>query len=190
MSKIEEKYWYLISHTVYAAMFGYLGKKSIVYKPIEIVGHRSIYIENDVYIAQYAWLMGSGNKERNLYIKAGTTIGHYAHIVARRSIVIEENVLIADHVFISDCTHRYEDIERPIKKQKVRIIKDVCVGEGSWIGENVCICGASIGRHSVIGANSVVTRDIPDYCVAVGSPANVVRRYDFGNNEWVSVKKH
>ncbi len=65
--------------------------------------------------------------------------------------------------------------------------RDVVIGNGSWIGEHVCIIGASIGRHCVIGANSVVTRDIPDYSVAVGSPAIVIKKYDFNLNKWIKV---
>ena len=60
------------------------------------------------------------------------------------------------------------------------------IGDDSWIGENVCIIGASIGRHCVIGANAVVTKEIPDYCVAVGNPARVIKRYDFEQKDWVS----
>lgn len=55
------------------------------------------------------------------------------------------------------------------------------IGEGSWIGENVCIIGAHIGRHCVIGANSIVTKNIPDYSIAVGTPA---KDYDFEKKEW------
>lgn len=60
------------------------------------------------------------------------------------------------------------------------------IGEGSWIGENVCVIGASVGRHCVIGANAVVTKDIPDYSVAVGAPARVIKKYNFNRGAWVS----
>ena len=120
-------------------------------------------------------------------IQSGTTIGHFAHIIALHSMTIEKNVLIGDKVFISDCTHSYEDINKPVLKQDVKEISPVVIGEGSWIGENVCICGASVGKHCVIGANSVVTSDVPDYCVAVGSPARVVKKFDFTSNEWKKV---
>ena len=63
-------------------------------------------------------------------------------------------------------------------------MSEVTIGEDSWIGENVCICGASIGKHCVIGANSVVTKDIPDYCVAAGIPAKVIKKYNFEKNSW------
>ena len=80
--------------------------------------------------------------------------------------------------------HEYKNINLPAKNQGIRIVKKVIIGEGSWLGENVCVCGASIGKHCVIGANSVVTTDIPDYSVAVGSPAKVVKQFDFGEGIW------
>ena len=101
--------------------------------------------------------------------------------------MIEESVLTADRVYISDNIHGYEDVSIPIKNQPIVQKGTVTIGSGSWIGENVSILGASIGKHCVIGANSVVTRNIPDYSVAIGSPARVIKRYDMDNNNWIIV---
>lgn len=188
MTQIIEKFWYLLSQTIYAASFAKVGKRSLIFKPLQIDGRRSIYIDDDVYISQNAWLIGNKDKEVTLHISPKTTIGHYVHIVAMKSVIIEESVLIADKVFISDCTHNYENIEVPVKEQGIKQLSQVTIGEGSWLGENVCVLGASIGKHCVIGSNSVVISDIPDYCVAVGSPAKVVKKYDIVKNEWSKVK--
>jgi len=83
--------------------------------------------------------------------------------------------------------HEYKDITIPIKEQPIINAGKVIIGEHSWIGENVCIIGAKIGKHCVIGANSVVTKDIPDYSVAVGVPAKVIKKYSFEKNEWEKV---
>ena len=187
MNKITLKWWYLITQTVYKRGFHRIGAKSVIYKPLQIDSANSIYIGDGVYIAAGSWLMGETKEGLTCSIKDSTTIGHFAHIIAKHSVTIENDVLIADKVFISDCTHGYEDINAPVIKQDIKLLSPVVIGEGSWLGENVCVCGASIGKHCVIGANSVVTTDIPDYCVAVGSPARVVKRYDFEKNEWVKV---
>jgi acetyltransferase-like isoleucine patch superfamily enzyme len=68
--------------------------------------------------------------------------------------------------------------------QPVTFTRKVEIGSGSWIGENACIIGAKVGENSVIGANSVVTKDIPDYCVAVGIPARVIRKYNREKKVW------
>lgn len=184
---VKEKIWYFITQTVYSFFWGAIGKRSLIIKPLQVDGCKSIYIDNDVLIAQNAWLMGNNQKTKTLHIMSGTTIGHFAHIIALYDVTIGEDVLIADKVFISDCTHEYEDVSIPIKNQPVNKISPVEIGAGSWIGENVCILGASVGIHCIIGANSVVTSDIPNYSIAVGCPAKVVKKYDFEKKEWIKI---
>lgn len=111
-------------------------------------------------------------------------IGHYNEIYSTKSIIIEDNVLTADRVYITDNLHGYEDISEPILRQCINQIGNVRIGEGSWLGIGVCVIGAKIGKHCVIGSNAVVTKDIPDYSVAVGIPAKVIKRFDVESNEW------
>ena len=185
MKRLDRKFWYIVTQLFLKKQFADIKKGSVIYRPLQLDCVSSIHIDESVYIAEGAWLMGNSEKNATIYIGSGTTIGHYAHLIGIHSVTIEAKVLIADRVFISDCTHRYDDISNPVIKQDIKELSPVIIGEGSWIGENVCICGASIGKHCVVGANSVVTTNIPDYCVAVGSPARVVKKYDFDRNEWV-----
>ena len=187
MKRIRIKIWLLIMRTVYKFAFHEIGKKSLIYRPLQLDKTKSISIGNNVFVAEGAWLMGGDENVITLRIEDGTAIGHFSHIIGLSSLTIEKNVLIADKVFVSDSTHNYEDINSPILYQGVRSLSPVVIGEGSWICENVCICGASIGKHCVIGANSVVTHDIPDYCIAVGSPAKIIKKYDFELNEWKQI---
>ena len=67
--------------------------------------------------------------------------------------------------------------------------QEVSIGGGSYIGINAVIVGnVKIGNHCVIGANSVVTKDVPDYCVAVGSPAKILKRYNFETQLWEPIR--
>lgn len=163
-----------------------IARSAIINKPIKIDNPHAIYIGDRTYLGQLSWLMG-GEDGITLKISDDVQIGHFAHIVANNSVHIERKVLIADKVFISDSTHIYENVMVPIMDQGVKTMARVVIGENSWIGENVCILGASVGKHCVIGANSVVTRDIPDYCVAVGNPARVIKMYDFELMQWKNV---
>ena len=122
-----------------------------------------------------------------LAIGQSCIFGYNNHITCVRKVIIGDFVLTANNVYISDNIHEYEDIFIPIMQQPIKFKNEVSIGSGSWIGENVCIIGANIGRNSVIGANSVVTRDIPDFCVAVGSPAVVIRKFNLEKNEWSKV---
>lgn len=171
----------------YKSSMGRFGEKSVIINPLKINGKKRIFIGDKVVIEYKTWLAAmplTGYDDCKLEIKDGVNIGHFNHIYATKSIIIEENVLTADRVYISDNLHRYEDINFPIKLQPIIQKKEVVIGKGSWLGENVCIIGAKIGKHCVIGANSVVTHDIPDYCVAVGSPAKIIKRYDFSTQTW------
>ena len=102
-------------------------------------------------------------------------IGKGSGIVGHFQIVIGNDVWTGHHVYITDQNHGYTDLDVPISRQ-VMPERPVSIGDGSWLGHGaVVLPGASIGRHVVIGANSVVTGDIPDYSVAAGVPARVIK---------------
>ena len=105
-------------------------------------------------------------------------------------VIIEKNVLIADKVYISDNIHQYEEITIPIKQQQIKFKSEVVIGENSWIGENVSIIGAKIGKHCIVGSNSVVTKDIMDYSIVVGIPAIYIKRYDISIKQWKKTNKY
>lgn len=99
-------------------------------------------------------------------------------------VEIGNNVIFAQHVGIFAMNHGYTDIDTPIRDQKCTAdlirIEDDC-----WIGSNsVVIAGVTIGRHSVVAAGSVVTKDIPPYSVAAGNPARIIRRYNEATGTW------
>ena len=172
---------------LYKYRFKSFDKKSYLHSPLKIDGIENIEIGNNVFIAYKTWLaaMPLTGEKSELVIEDGVHIGNFNHIYATQSIIIRKDVLTADKVYISDNLHGYEDINTPIIKQPiVQKKKEVEIGEGSWLGENVCVIGASIGKHCVVGANSVVTKDIPDYCVIVGAPAKIVKRYCFEEQRW------
>ena len=102
--------------------------------------------------------------------------GKGAGIVGHLEIVIGDDVWTGHHVYITDQNHGYEDLNLPISRQ-VMPERAVSIGDGSWLGHGtVVLPGASIGRHVVVGANSVVTGELPDNCVAAGVPARVIRQ--------------
>ncbi len=103
-------------------------------------------------------------------------------------VVIGNAVIFAQNIVMSGLNHSYEDVTIPISKQKettaMIIVEDEC-----WIGANAVItAGVTIGKHSVIAAGSVVTKNIPPYSVAVGNPARVIKQFDFEAKQWVRVQ--
>jgi acetyltransferase-like isoleucine patch superfamily enzyme len=96
---------------------------------------------------------------------------------AVRSVRLGRKVLLARNVYISDHVHGHDDPSRAVLDQDLTGIAAVEIGDGAWLGQNVVVCpGVTIGRGAVVGANSVVRDDVPDFAVAVGAPARVVRR--------------
>jgi len=164
-----------------------VGQFSHLTNPLRIQGPENIIIGEHTIIGHGGWLASTPIAEAEsslLEIGNYCHIGDFCHIYAVKHIKLDDQVLIANHVYITDNYHGFEQIDVPIIKNPIHFKKEVYIGEGSWIGENVCIISANVGKHCVVGANSVVTHDLPDYCVAVGSPAKIIKRYNFKNKRW------
>jgi acetyltransferase-like isoleucine patch superfamily enzyme len=157
--------------------------------PFQINGASFIKIGEKVHVHTNSWLLALKNSSTkpDININDGVYIGRFAHIVSTNNINIEKNVLISDKVYISDNVHNYKNIQKPIKEQEILNINKVNIGKNSWLGENVCVIGASVGKHCVVGANSVVLSDIPDYSIAVGTPAKVIKKYCPNENIWKKI---
>jgi len=129
----------------------------------------------------------------SIQIGENVQINDYVHIGAVSSIEIGDNVLMASKVYITDHNHgRYDDefSDHPMSIPAERLpgFANVKIMNNVWLGESVCVLpGITIGEGSIIGALSVVSRDIPPYTIAVGAPAKVVKKYDFKLNKWVKV---
>ena len=184
-SKLARLWFTVIQHS----QFKYLGRNSFLYQSYRIDGAESISLGDNSVFQRGAWLycVGIGTSPASLHIGTGCVFGYNNHITAVGSVCIGDNVLTANNVYISDNLHTYEDITRPIMHQPVVLKGKVEIGDGCWLGENVAIIGASIGKNCVIGANAVVTSDIPDYSVAVGVPARVIRQYDMQSRQWHAI---
>lgn len=172
----------------HASRFHECGSDTFLHSPFRLDGVKFISLGKNSIIQAGGWLYCCPIDKQGgrLTIGSGCIFGYNNHITAVRNVVIEDNVLTANNVYISDNLHSYKDISVPIMHQAVCFKGRVVIGRGSWIGENVSIIGASVGRNSVIGANAVVTCDIPDYSVAVGAPARVIKHYDQNTREWVN----
>jgi len=105
-------------------------------------------------------------------IGAAVYVGHYCSI---GNVTVEDDVLIASHVSIMNGCHQHgtESVEVPLREQPGQY-EPVTIGRDSWIGERATIA-ASVGRHCIIGAGSLVLSPVPDYSIAVGVPARVIR---------------
>ena len=122
----------------------------------------------------------------DVFIGDNTLIGMSNVIIG--PVDIGNNVIFAQNIVASGLNHEYRDVSLPIHQQKI-IVSPIIIEDDCWIAANAVItAGVTIGKHSVIAAAAVVTKNIPAYSVAAGNPARVIKKYDFDLNEWVSVK--
>jgi acetyltransferase-like isoleucine patch superfamily enzyme len=160
--------------------------RAIVFFSVKVQGKSHVAIGRNSVIQRGGWLLALKIDEYEPILSIGNNcaIGDYCHITSVRKVIFENDVLLANNVYISDNMHGFEDVDVPIKDQPIKFKKEVVLHSGCWIGENVSIIGASVGKNSIIGANSVVTTDIPDYSVAVGIPAKVIKKFNHQEKSW------
>lgn len=184
--RLKESLFSRINGLVLKPFFKKCGKSVYINRLLKVDGFKNIIIGDNVRINYKTWLAASNslNEDCLLEIGNGSAIGNFNHIFATKHVKIGEFVLTADKVYISDNLHRYENPDIPIILQGVKQLNSVEVGDGTWIGENACIIGAKIGKNCVIAANAVVTKDIPDYCVAAGVPAKIIKKFNLSSNKW------
>ncbi|WHP04492.1 MULTISPECIES: DapH/DapD/GlmU-related protein [Acinetobacter] len=136
----------------------------------------------------------TSTKSKLLKIGSNVQLNDYVHITASTSVEIGDNVLMASKIYISDCSHgSYAGdihdsspitlpIDRPLSSKPVKIEENV------WLGEFVSVLpGVTIGRGTIVGANSVVSKSLPPFVIAVGTPAKPIKCYNFDSQRWEKI---
>lgn len=175
----------------------FFSKSRLIRYPIIIRGKRNIDFGNNLTTGVGCRIEAFSNNKNNVIIFGDNIqINDYVHITAMNKVVIGSNVLMASKIYISDCSHGFYDggdqdsspYEKPIDRKYK--LSEVIIEDNVWLGEFVSVLpGVMIGKGSIIGANSVVTNNIPPNCIAVGTPARVIKEYDFEDQKWKKVKK-
>lgn len=162
-------------------------------KGCTIIGKNRISIGKDTYIGPGSEIICLEQHYGRL-LDSSIVIGDHVRITSRcritcaDSIIIQDDVLVAPDVFITDSDHGTDPTVPGGYSCQPLITKKTVIEKGVWLGQRVCVLsGTKIGKHSIIGANSVVTHDIPEWSIAVGAPARVVKQWDMEKKEWVRV---
>lgn len=170
----------------YASKTCRIGKRTSISSPVTCI-KGNVSIGSNSHLGRYAVLTTWRTKENvgRIVMGDGVRVGDYCHFSSANEIIVEDGVLMGRFVSIVDNSHgvfnknelSLPPSKRPIvSKGKVRICKNV------WIGDKVTICpNVTIGESTIIGANSVVTKDVPPFSVAAGNPCSVIKVI---NNEY------
>ncbi|WP_223440534.1 acetyltransferase [Polaribacter litorisediminis] len=133
------------------------------------------------------------NKKNGICLTIGKNveINDYVHIAAVQSVHIGDNVLMASKIYISDCLHgsysgnENDDHPNTPPNDRKFSAKSIIINDNVWLGEFVTVLpGVTIGKGTIVGANSVVAKSLPDYVVAVGIPAKPIKSFNFESQRW------
>ena len=177
------KIFWIIRGLVYKLFLGKFGLPSYIGKPIYIKNFKKIFIGKKVRIFPNSRIECIG-EDAKIIIHDNVSIGHNLHLTALSTLEISKNCTISSNVLITDNQHSYQEIGDHIMNQKL-IIKKTFIGENCFIGTGAVIdAGTILGKQCVVGANAVVSGLYSDYCVIVGAPGRIVKRYDANTKEW------
>lgn len=195
LNTVSSMYWRLKTVIFYKTVLGSMGGGCIIYRPMFIGNPQFIHLGESVHIRDGARLeavVHNPVRIPRLSIGNSVNIEQNVHIVCQSRIRIGNNVSITGNCAIVDTTHPYQDVHDSMKIGDRILDEDsfVEIGDGSFIGFGSMIMpNVRVGTYCVIGAHSVVTKDVPDYSVVAGNPATLVRRYDPKSETWNKVAR-
>lgn len=170
-------------------------KARLIRFPIDIRGRKYIKISNGFTTGIGCRIEAYPKKnQRVLFFGNNFQMNDYVHITAMESVKIGNNVLLASKIYISDCSHgSYVGNEKdshpgtnPADRQL--IAKQVLIEDNVWLGEFVSVLpGVTIGKGTIVGANSVVAKSLPAYVIAVGTPAKPIKKFNFETSRWEKI---
>lgn len=171
--------------------FALFGEGSVIQHPSLITEKKNISVGKNTTILSDSRIQifnALTGREAKIAIGNNCYFGFHLTILAGGSINIGNDVLIASNVLITSENHGMNPESDISYMNQPLECNDVSIGDGTWIGEKVSILpGVSIGKKCVIGTNAVVTKSIPDYSMAAGIPAKVIKKWNFEKHEWEKV---
>lgn len=188
-NKLYSRYRRIFTKFYLKNFFGCIGRNTIVYKQFRLINPDGVFLGNNVVLLGNSRIelvkeYMAGRYKPKLILGNDSQIHQNCHITCANSIEIGNNVIVVSNVTITDIIHPYDDPYTPINRTELITIP-VKIGDQSYIYNNsVILPGTIIGKHCIIGANSVVRGNIPDYSIAVGNPAKVVKQYNFETKSW------
>ena len=179
------KIFWILRGLIYKPFFGKFAFPSYIGKPIFIGNFKRIFIGKRVRIFLGARIEVV-DKNSSIVFEDNISIGQNLHIISGsgQELRIGKNTTFSANVFVTNIDHQYDEINKHILEQPLVSAK-THIGENCFIGYGAVIqAGTILGKQCIVGANAVVRGHFPDYCVIVGVPARIVKRYDEKSGSW------
>lgn len=177
------KYVWALRALIYKPFFKHIGNMTYIGKPCFIEGRKRISVGNRTRIFPGIRMEAIGSGE--ISIGDNCAIEQNVHITSGGGLSIGDDVTILGNVCITNIDHEYQNIDQSVLEQN-NIVSHTSIGQGSFLGYGSIIqAGTQLGKHCIVGANSVIRGEFPDYCVIVGSPGRIVKRYNASLKEWI-----
>lgn len=168
------------------------GKDVTINYPFSVNGEENITIGDGTTILDGARMQVFSSltgKKTHLTIGSNCYFCYRLTILAGGDVTIGDHVLMASDISIISHNHGINPEEVTPYMDQTLQIAPIVIGDNCWLGDKVVVtAGVTIGKGCVVGSNSVVTHDIPDYSIAVGAPARVIKQWDFGKHRWENVE--
>lgn len=183
------RFFWIIRGVMYKLFFGKFGFPSYIGKPLFINNFKRIFIGKRVRIFP-GIRMEVLNNNACIIFDDNVAIGQNVHITSASKLLIGKRTTILGNVVITNIDHDYQEINKHILEQK-HVITETQIGENCFIGYGAVIqAGTILGKQCIVGANAVVRGHFPPYCVIVGIPAKIVKRYDEVSGIWKKTDKN
>jgi acetyltransferase-like isoleucine patch superfamily enzyme len=145
---------------------------------LELLREGRLELGANAHFEPHVWLTAPG--DARIRIGSGTFLNIGVMVAAVELVEIGEHCMFANGCFVTDGAHRFDDPDKPVPWQGFTTKGPTRIGDNVWCGANVVITsGVTIGERCVIGANSVVTQDVPAFSIAAGAPAKVLKAIEY-----------
>jgi acetyltransferase-like isoleucine patch superfamily enzyme len=182
------KFTWFLRAIIYRSFFGSFKFPSYIGKPLFIKGSKNIFIGKNVRIFPGVRMEAHNNSK--IIIQDNVAIGQNVHITSSDiDLVISSGSVVLGSSFITNIDHDYRALNISVLQQSI-LVKETKLGENSFVGFGACIqAGTILGKHCIVGANSVVRGNFSDYSVLVGAPAKIVKKFNSSKKKWVKVSR-
>lgn len=187
--RVATTYRQLTTLLFYGFRFGKIGRRTIVFSPLRLINPQNVFLGEEVYLykqARIETIKQWGNEYYNPTIMIGNRVSFQQrlHLTCAKLVEIGDDTVVLPDVMITDINHSYREINKNIMLQPIEV-RETKIGKYCFLGMGARImAGTKLGDNCIVGSNAVVSGTFPGFVVVAGTPAKIIKRYDFATSTW------